>query len=195
MNKRFETIDLKPYMNRRLVYDPKKKEKVVGLCGDGFSELDFFRFGETFGSKAGIPFLFERTDERNDVVECGGQSVPVREGVYAKIYLAGFMYWGPKYDYLRLTYADGTAEKVKFCFSDWSHEIDEGVNDMRLHAEFGQVSTLRRLVACCDDYKGYKGTLHVSTYPCDIKQPKPLVRIDLPDNQFAHVFAMTLEEA
>lgn len=191
--RRFETLDLTGYMNGKIVHDAKSGLPFAGLGGNAFNESGFFPFGVPFTDESGVPFVFARKDGLDNLT-AKGQTLTVR-GMYRTAYFAGFMYWGAEFDYITLVYEDGTADERKLCFDDWSHRRDVGVNMMRMLDVFDSVRVLKQCISYGAQGAGYKGPLFVYSYPVALRADRSLNAIVLPDNDFLHLFAVTLEAA
>lgn len=191
MNNRFEIIDLKKYFNHKVVYNPKK-EIIKGLGGDAYNKIGFFEFDKISLSETKIPFMFSKADNADNIT-CESQEILMPKKKFVTIHIAGFMHWGEKFDYIKCKYADDTVESLKFCFFDWTNNIIENGHLDRLLKCYDYVKILRRCASCCSTQHGYKGPLFVYNLACSLNSEKELTSIVLPDNMFAHIFAITLE--
>jgi hypothetical protein len=185
-------IDLRESFNHKIVYNPKQPSDIMGFGGDAISEIGFFEFDKPHYFKNDLPFCFSRNHDLDNVMG-DGQILNIPKSKYKEIYFAGFMYWGAKYDFVQCNYADGSQEEVKLCFYDWSHSGSEVISDTKLHKNFDDIMILKRCVSCCATNKGHKGPTFVYSYACTLNESKELVAIELPDNMFLHIFAVTLE--
>lgn len=130
---------------------------------------------------AGVPFLFPPSDEELNSVVMLGQRLEVPAGSYAALHLLGSSDQGNYQADLTLVYQDGGTETLTLGLSDWCQPPRYGET---VGVEFAQrrgTSGQTERIAC--------RILH-QTLPVDSE--RVLVRIDLPDRETMHLFALTL---
>src|SRR5690606_20435389 len=129
----------------------------------------------------GVPFLFPPTDTELNNVVLLGQRLEVPPGRYGAVHLLGSSDQGNYQADLTLVYEDGSAETLTLGLSDWCQPPRYGetvaVEFPQRRGTSGQVER----IAC--------RILHQSL-PVDPE--RVLVRLDMPDRETMHVFALTL---
>jgi hypothetical protein len=130
---------------------------------------------------AGVPFLFPPTDADANNVAFVGQRLDVPPGRYDALHLLGVSEQGNYQGVLRLVYEDGRSDEHTLGLSDWCQTPRYGED---VAFEFAQ-------------RRGAGGAVERIT--CRILQQRVplrgdvrLVRIELPDRETMHVFALTL---
>jgi hypothetical protein len=129
----------------------------------------------------GVPFLFPPTDRDANNVAFVGQRLDVPPGAYDALHLLGVSEQGNYQGVLRLVYEDGTSDEATLGLSDWCQVPRYGEE---IAFEFAQ-------------RRGAGGAVERIT--CRILQQRlplrgdaRLVRIELPDRETMHLFALTL---
>lgn len=127
----------------------------------------------------GVPFILATIAPGDDnVVVCVGQSIHVRAGSYAELYVAGAAQWGDREGTINLGYTDGSAEDVKLFLTDWTNGNPQGGN-------------IRFIATKKHNTVGVTGDASVWLAKVPVNAGKRLRRITLPDNAFLKVFAVT----
>lgn len=180
----FEKIDLKPFMNHKVIYEKLPEEGTeFGLDNICILKEDFkFRREERIN---GIEFRFE-TGETDNIM-CEKQSLKVGETI-KKLHLVGFAYWGNIHDFLRIIYADGEEAMLKVGLADWSHSADAEIYIREFFKE-DDISTAKIVLSS----GRFSHLVYFHLFSGEVKADKPIREIILPDNMFMHIFAITLE--
>ncbi|HZW28421.1 MAG TPA: hypothetical protein VFF08_08180 [Trueperaceae bacterium] len=130
---------------------------------------------------AGVPFLFPPTDSELNNVVMLGQRLEVPAGRYAALHLLGSSDQGNYRSEATLVYEDGSSQTVTVGLSDWCQPPRYGetvaVEFAQRRGTSGQVERITCRI------------LH-QTVPVDPE--RVLVRVDLPDRETMHLFALTL---
>lgn len=127
----------------------------------------------------GVPFVLATIAPGDDnVLVCTGQTVHVKAGNYAELYVAGAAQWGDREGTINLGYTDGSAEDVKLFLTDWTNGNPQGGN-------------IRFIATKKHNTVGVTGDASVWLARVPVDAGRRLRRITLPDNAFLKVFAIT----
>lgn len=135
-------------------------------------------------SVAGVPYLFPPTDQDLNNVALLGQRLEVPAGHYQALHLMGSSEQGNYQAAVTLVYEDGGTEELQLGFSDWCQI-----------PRFGEV-----VAVVFEQRRGASGaaeriTCRILTQRLPVDPDRVLLRIDLPDRETMHLFAITLQHA
>jgi hypothetical protein len=182
---RFIPIDLTEYCNHRLIYNrlpEENAEKEFGLDNICILKSDAKLKKEDVYEGVNFEFCFGRSDN----IVCDRQRITVNEKA-SKLHIICFGYWGDTNEYFKVIYDDLSEENVKVPFIDWSRSM---TGDFMIDDWYGSnVATVKTVIT--------SGALihlaHFHHAVCELTKQKRIKEIVLPDNMFAHIFAITLE--
>lgn len=130
---------------------------------------------------AGVPFLFPPTDEEANNVVLVGQRLAVPPGRYSALRLLGSSEQGNYQATVTLRYEDGS-EELTLGLSDWCQAPRYGEAVAVLFEQRRGSSGATERIAC---------RMLMQTLALD--PTRTLTRIDMPDRETMHLFAITLE--
>lgn len=189
----FECVNIDNYFNNRVVYDPNKRDEIVGIDGDAYIDKTFPKMNAISKTDDNVPIHFAKT-EKGDNIIAQNQTIEIKQGTYTKAYFFGFMHWGAKYDYVKFRFSNGCEIKKKVWFYDWNNPADEAIDSGRLIDGFDRVKKICKCVGISKYGLGVKGAVYVYSYDVDLPRNAELIEIILPDNMFMHIFAITLKK-
>ena len=182
----FQTIDLKPYCNHRLIYAQQLKasgcDADEGIDGTYVLKKDL-KFNKE-DCMDGVDFLFSEGEYDN--VVCERQRIEINAGG-TKLHVVAFAYWGDTNEYFKIVFDDLSEELVKVPFVDWSHKFYRSFQNTIWAGE--NVTTPSIVIS--------SGKLiHLIHFHHTVTElsGKKIKEIILPDNMFIHIFAITLEK-
>ena len=132
----------------------------------------------------GVPFLFPPTDRDANNVAFVGQRLDVPPGSYDELHLLGVSEQGNYQGGLRLVYEDGTSDEHTLGLSDWCQTPRYGEE---IAFEFAQ----RRGAGGAIE----RITCRILWQRVPLRGDTRLVRIELPDRETMHLFALTLSRS
>ncbi len=133
---------------------------------------------------SGAVFLFPPTDTESNNVVMLGQRLAVPPGAYAALHLLASSEQGNYEAPLRLVYGDGSVDELVLGLSDWCQLPRYGEE---VAVEFAQ----RRGASGAVE----RITCRIFHQVLPVDPSKELTRIELPDRETMHLFALTLERA
>jgi hypothetical protein len=133
---------------------------------------------------AGVPFLFPPSDRDVNNVAFAGQGLDVPAGHYRALHLLGVSEQGNYRAPLRLHYHDGTTDEIDLGLSDWCQAPRYGETVAYEFAQRRGASGAVERITC-----------RILLQSLPVRHDRELVRIDLPDRETMHLFALTLELA
>ena len=121
--KRFERVDLSPWLNHKLVYASlPPTEEEYGLENICILQANFSLRGEE--TIDGVEFRF--ADSNFDNVLCDRQRVKA-DAEAKKLHFIGFSHWGDTCENFTVVCGDGGEETVRVAVPDWSHGWDADI--------------------------------------------------------------------
>jgi hypothetical protein len=129
----------------------------------------------------GVPFLFPPTDRDANNVAFVGQRLDIPPGTYDALHLLGVSEQGNYQGVLRLVYEDGRRDEHTLGLSDWCQAPRYGEE---IAFEFAQ----RRGAGGAVE----RITCRILAQRVPLRGDARLVRIELPDRETMHLFALTL---
>ena len=182
--KRFERVDLSPWLNHKLVYASLPlAEEEYGLENICILQANFsLRDEETID---GVEFRF--ADSNFDNVLCDRQRVKA-EAEAKKLHFIGFSHWGDTCENFTVVCGDGGEETVRVAVPDWSHGWDA---DIFTHSMF-QSSAARTPKSFISPGTG-KRPLYLHHCVFSHENEARRREIVFPDNMLMHIVALTLE--
>jgi hypothetical protein len=132
----------------------------------------------------GVPFLFPPVDADANNVAFHGQRLEVPEDRYDELHLLGVSEQGNYQETLRLVYQDGGVDELALGLSDWCQSPRYGE---AIAFEFAQ----RRGASGAVE----RITCRILQQRLTVRPDSPLVRVELPDRETMHLFALTLRRA
>ena len=132
----------------------------------------------------GVPFLFPPIEADANNVAFHGQRLEVPSGRYDELHLLGVSEQGNYQDTLRLVYEDGSVDAITLGLSDWCQVPRYGE---AIAFEFAQ----RRGAGGAIE----RITCRILQQRLPVRADARLVRVDLPDRETMHLFALTLRRA
>jgi hypothetical protein len=132
----------------------------------------------------GVPFLFPPTDADANNVALLGQRLGVPPARYDELHLLGVSEQGNYQAPLRLVYDDGTTDEVTLGLSDWCQapRYDETIA-FEFAQRRGAGGAVERI------------TCRILWQRVPLRPDAGLERIELPDRETMHLFALTLQRA
>lgn len=182
--KRFERVDLSPWLNHKLVYASlPPAEEEYGLENICILQENFSLRDEE--SIDGTEFRF--ADSNFDNVLCERQRVKA-EAEAKKLHFIGFSHWGDTCENFTVVCGDGGEETVRVAVPDWSHGWDA---DIFTHFMF-QYSAVRTAKIFLSS-GAVKHPFYFHHCVCSLEKQERVREIVFPDNMLMHIVALTLE--
>lgn len=135
-------------------------------------------------SVAGVPYRFPPTDQDLNNVALLGQRLEVPAGRYQALHLMGSSEQGNYQAIVTLVYQDGGTEELQLGLSDWCQLP-------RFGEEVAVVFEQRRGASGAAE----RITCRILTQVLPVDPDRVLLRVDLPDRETMHLFAITLQHA
>ncbi|NOU63231.1 hypothetical protein GC096_04110 [Paenibacillus sp. LMG 31461] len=183
-------IDLSTYFNNKGVswLDPEIKAQ-FDHSGNSFPGELLPNHEEILISS--IPFSFPKTNCVNfDHISCEGQSILVgasNEG-FESLYFLGCASWGDYKHSITINYIDNTSVNKELGFSNWNKYQDvKFYGDPVFGEQIGLIIPFTRKGTVRIDIKGGIWVQQIL-----INKSKGVFSVDLPDNPYFFIFAMTL---
>ncbi|MBA2668003.1 MAG: hypothetical protein H0U69_13325 [Trueperaceae bacterium] len=132
----------------------------------------------------GVPFLFPPTDADANNVAFHGQRLEVPPGHYDELHLLGVSEQGNYQDTVRLVYEDGSVDEIPLGLSDWCQTPRYGeAIAFAFEQRRGAGGAIERI------------TCRILVQLLPVRADSSLLRVDLPDRETMHLFALTLRHA
>ena len=181
--KEFNCLDLKKYLNHRLIYGVTPKNKKEFGLDNSYLRKEKININNV-SKIENIPIKINFG--KYDNVVCEGQVVEINKRI-KKIHIVGFAYCGDTNEYVSVVYKDGKEEKVKVPFIDWSRKPRD---EFYFVSMYGNKIKSKRLAYCEGEEKH---AVYLHCFSTTLDDTKFVDEIKLPDNLFTHIFAITLE--
>lgn len=175
-----ESCDIRPYFNNRAFALEKSNDCHADFDGIGnYFLLEPGMSKEEVNVKE-VPFHVCFHTEEADNVTCQGQTISLKKKKYDAISLLAACDSGPFFGQLKVTYEDGTKEKIVYGFGEWRFKM----------CEFREKTALE----CDRVYQGKihpeeRGYLFYKVLP--LKPEKAVQSIQLPQCTNMHIFSIT----
>lgn len=137
-----------------------------------------------------IPFQISKNKDAPDTIICCGQHIPIHQKT-TKLHLLGFCNWGAYSDIIRMIDINNCIHQIPFEFSDiyWGHSVSQA------HMFNGEKQLRAMQLFIAENYEGFCHHSNVRLYHCssNIEADVSIKNIILPDNEFIHIIAITVE--
>lgn len=178
----FNKIDLTNFFNNKLLYKTAPTSESYGIENVYIDRKDFGFNRDCKINEVDFSFNFVG----NDNLVCENQVVPIDSEVKA-IHLISFCYWGDAEEYIKVIYEDDTIYYASAKFIGWGNKSSVFIPN----SNSGVFTIMETISSGRIKHMVY---LHHNIIPLNEVNNKKVKEIVLPDNMFAHVFAITIEK-